>query len=100
MVLYDSPVSGNCYKVRLLLSHLGIEFERRWVDVPAKYHNNACGFSFADGHSEIHKWIRAGAIPAVTYVGLSSVINTPSNPDVLWIATRTSAYINGASLPY
>jgi len=72
----------------------------RWVDVPAKYHNNACGFSFADGHSEIHKWIRAGAIPAVTYVGLSSVINTPSNPDVLWIATRTSAYINGASLPY
>jgi prepilin-type N-terminal cleavage/methylation domain-containing protein/prepilin-type processing-associated H-X9-DG protein len=27
-----------------------------WVDKPATYHNNACGFSFADGHSEIHKW--------------------------------------------
>src|SRR5712691_12723785 len=24
MLLYDSPVSGNCYKVRLLLAHLGI----------------------------------------------------------------------------
>ncbi|MDB6022804.1 MAG: xcpT 2 [Pedosphaera sp.] len=25
-------------------------------DVPAAYLNNACGFSFADGHSEVHKW--------------------------------------------
>ena len=32
-LLYDSPVSGNCYKVRLLLAHLGIEYERRTVDV-------------------------------------------------------------------
>jgi len=28
----------------------------RWADVPACYHNGACGFSFADGHSEIKKW--------------------------------------------
>jgi prepilin-type processing-associated H-X9-DG protein len=27
------------------------------VDVPATYHNGACGFAFADGHSEIHKWV-------------------------------------------
>src|SRR3954463_11060068 len=33
MLLYDSPVSGNCYKVRLLLAHLGIEYERSEVDV-------------------------------------------------------------------
>ena len=33
MLLYDSPISGNCYKVRLLLAHLGIPFERRTVDV-------------------------------------------------------------------
>ena|SRR5471032_270857 len=33
MLLYDSPVSGNCFKVRLLLSHLGIPYERRTVDV-------------------------------------------------------------------
>jgi glutathione S-transferase len=32
-LLYDSPVSGNCYKVRLLLAHLGIEYERQTVDV-------------------------------------------------------------------
>ena len=33
MLLYDSPVSGNCYKVRLLLAHLGIPYERRPMDV-------------------------------------------------------------------
>jgi glutathione S-transferase len=33
VLLYDSPVSGNCYKVRLLLAHLGIPYERRTVDV-------------------------------------------------------------------
>jgi glutathione S-transferase len=33
VLLYDSPVSGNCYKVRLLFAHLGIEYERREVDV-------------------------------------------------------------------
>jgi glutathione S-transferase len=33
MLLYDSPVSGNCYKVRLLLSHLNLPFERRALDV-------------------------------------------------------------------
>jgi glutathione S-transferase len=33
VLLYDSQVSGNCYKVRLLLAHLGVEYERREVDV-------------------------------------------------------------------
>jgi glutathione S-transferase len=33
MLLYDSAVSGNCYKVRLLLAHLGIEVERVEVSV-------------------------------------------------------------------
>ena len=33
MLLYDSPISGNCYKVRLVFAHLGIEYERREVDV-------------------------------------------------------------------
>jgi glutathione S-transferase len=33
VLLYDSRVSGNCYKVRLLLAHLGLDYERREVDV-------------------------------------------------------------------
>jgi glutathione S-transferase len=33
LLLYDSRVSGNCYKVRLLLAHLGRDYERRELDV-------------------------------------------------------------------
>jgi glutathione S-transferase len=33
VLLYDSAISGNCYKVRLLLAKLGIPYERREVDV-------------------------------------------------------------------
>jgi glutathione S-transferase len=33
MLLYDSAVSGNCYKARLLLAHLDIPYERHEVDV-------------------------------------------------------------------
>jgi glutathione S-transferase len=32
-VLYNSMVSGNCYKVRLLAAHLGVELELREVSV-------------------------------------------------------------------
>ena len=33
VLLYDNAVSGNCYKVRLILTLRGIEFERREVSV-------------------------------------------------------------------
>ncbi|HYQ03460.1 MAG TPA: glutathione S-transferase family protein [Polyangiaceae bacterium] len=32
-ILYDYAFSGNCYKVRLLLSQLGIEYETRAIDI-------------------------------------------------------------------
>jgi glutathione S-transferase len=33
MLLYNSAVSGNCYKVRLLFAHLGVPYEIRELDV-------------------------------------------------------------------
>ncbi|HEX7654266.1 MAG TPA: prepilin-type N-terminal cleavage/methylation domain-containing protein, partial [Verrucomicrobiae bacterium] len=30
---------------------------RAWRDMPANYHKGACGFSFADGHAEIKRWV-------------------------------------------
>jgi prepilin-type N-terminal cleavage/methylation domain-containing protein/prepilin-type processing-associated H-X9-DG protein len=38
-----------------------------WGDIPASYHNGACGFSFADGHAEIHKWRSGSSIYPVKY---------------------------------
>ena len=58
-----------------------------WVDIPAIYHNGAGGLSFADGHSEIHKWV-SGTIPKVTYKGMTGLINSKNNKDILWLAKR------------
>ncbi|GGB54818.1 glutathione S-transferase [Tistrella bauzanensis] len=33
MILYDHPLSGNCHKVRMLLSMLGLNVETRFIDV-------------------------------------------------------------------
>jgi glutathione S-transferase len=33
VILYNNQLSGNCYKVRLLLAHLGIPYERVELDV-------------------------------------------------------------------
>jgi prepilin-type processing-associated H-X9-DG protein len=29
-----------------------------WLHLPATYHNNATAFSYADGHSSIHRWLK------------------------------------------
>jgi prepilin-type processing-associated H-X9-DG protein len=59
-----------------------------WVDWPASYHDGACGFSFADGHSEIHKWKVRSTVQAVTY---GSINNTPcrGSQDFGWVIERT-----------
>jgi prepilin-type N-terminal cleavage/methylation domain-containing protein/prepilin-type processing-associated H-X9-DG protein len=73
----------------------------KWVDLPAKAHGNSCGFSFADGHSEIHKWISPSAIPNVTFSpSPKGGIVELRDPDILWIAKHTSEYIDGTPLPY
>ncbi len=72
-----------------------------WVDMPGKAHGNSCGFSFADGHSEIHKWLEPGNIEAPNY---STLIKTGifelGDPDILWMAKHTSTFSDGEGLPY
>ncbi|MEI9961281.1 MAG: prepilin-type N-terminal cleavage/methylation domain-containing protein [Limisphaerales bacterium] len=45
-----------------------------WNDLPASYHGRAGGFSFADGHSEIHRWLEDSTMPPI-------VIHGPLNSD-------------------
>jgi prepilin-type N-terminal cleavage/methylation domain-containing protein/prepilin-type processing-associated H-X9-DG protein len=72
-----------------------------WVDIPAKAHNNACGFSFADGHSEIHKWLQPENIDNVDYVTKAkSPVAHLHDPDILWVAKHTSLRSDGQALPY
>jgi prepilin-type N-terminal cleavage/methylation domain-containing protein/prepilin-type processing-associated H-X9-DG protein len=64
-----------------------------WGNMPANYHNGACGFSFADGHSEIKKW----RDPDTLALHPSAA---PTGPhDVPWVQLRASAPKNAAQ-PY
>jgi prepilin-type processing-associated H-X9-DG protein len=71
-----------------------------WIDVPAKYHDNACNFAFADGHVEIHQWQKPQSIPNVTLSGLLSPAMVPNNPDVWWVGNHTSARTDGRPNPF
>jgi prepilin-type N-terminal cleavage/methylation domain-containing protein len=64
----------------------------KWIDWPATYHNMACGFAFADGHSEIHKWKQGDTKVRNGNVG-QLVPKIPT--DWQWISERTSAKIAG-----
>ena len=61
-----------------------------WTDVPASYHNRACGFSFADGHSEIKRWLDANTIQPVVRRNPSLGNGKVSPQDILWLQQRTS----------
>ena len=64
-----------------------------WRDLPASYHNGACGFSYADAHSEIKKWrdprtkqpvlmkLKPWTTPNADYP-------VPKSEDVAWISER------------
>jgi prepilin-type processing-associated H-X9-DG protein len=58
-------------------------------DCPASYHNGACGFSFADGHSEIHKWVDSRTKPKITRTGYNPGDNK-NNQDVKWLWDHTT----------
>jgi prepilin-type N-terminal cleavage/methylation domain-containing protein/prepilin-type processing-associated H-X9-DG protein len=65
-----------------------------WIDWPGTYHNNACGFAFGDGHSEIKKWVEESTKVIGGNVSRRSVADSPR--DWLWIRERTSARKDGA----
>jgi prepilin-type N-terminal cleavage/methylation domain-containing protein/prepilin-type processing-associated H-X9-DG protein len=62
-------------------------------DVPASYHNGACGFAFADGHSEIHTWHDPRTTPPVNKQGNLPGVNQANNQDVIWLWEHTSTLI-------
>ncbi len=71
-----------------------------WIDIPAKYHANACNFSFIDGHAETHPWQMPQSIPNVTLGGFVSPPAIHNNPDVWWVGTHSSALVSGKPNPF
>jgi prepilin-type N-terminal cleavage/methylation domain-containing protein len=60
-------------------------------DVPGSYHVWSCGFSFADGHAELHKWVTPVLKIPVKFNYTTASISTVSvNADWQWFSQRTT----------
>jgi prepilin-type N-terminal cleavage/methylation domain-containing protein/prepilin-type processing-associated H-X9-DG protein len=65
-------------------------------DVPASYLAGSCGFSFADGHAEMHKW-QTSVLTTDSDVALRfnypvhSVSCSPLNQDWIWLAQHAAS---------
>jgi prepilin-type N-terminal cleavage/methylation domain-containing protein/prepilin-type processing-associated H-X9-DG protein len=66
-----------------------------WRDLPASYHNGACGFSFADGHSEIRRWVEPSTLHPIRRVYNSFNFYTTELRDYQWISERSTAPAGG-----
>jgi prepilin-type N-terminal cleavage/methylation domain-containing protein/prepilin-type processing-associated H-X9-DG protein len=56
------------------------------VDFPASYHGGSAGFSFADGHAEVHKWLDSRTKPPFAQdsaISLNQYLG--GDNDVLWL---------------
>src|SRR5262245_24566538 len=71
-----------------------IRGQEHWRDLPSSHHNGAGGMSFADGHSEIHKWVNQNGktIYPVRYIvwgdSNEKKINLITSPDYEWLQDR------------
>jgi hypothetical protein len=62
------------------------------VDFPASYHNGAGGLNYADGHSEIKKWLDPRTVPRLRKnVELTLNIASARNVDMIWLQERSTS---------
>lgn len=67
-----------------------------WQDIPSVLHNGGCGFTFGDGHAEIHKWKDGRTLAMrVRYQPCQYGQIQANNNDIRWIQDRTTSPIKG-----
>jgi len=65
----------------------------RWPDVPGSYHHWNCGFSWADGHTSMRKWVSSVLkIPVKAGYYADSISTGIGNPDYRWWSEHTSVH--------
>jgi prepilin-type processing-associated H-X9-DG protein len=66
-----------------------------WEDLPASYHDGACGISFADGHAEMHKWRDSSTRITVkkAHPHMNGVVNVAwgEGTDLAWLKSHAGA---------
>ncbi len=69
-----------------------------YLDFPGSIHNGACGLSFADGHSEIHKWHSANTLHGIRYLDWTWLepyfAPGPKDPNLRWLVVDRTPGVN------
>lgn len=93
VLIDEHPGSINDAAFAVQMQHAHTLGQARIIDFPASYHNGACGLAFADGHSEIKKWVDDRTIEPANFGNPLPSLNvaSPNNKDVLWMSERTSS---------
>jgi prepilin-type N-terminal cleavage/methylation domain-containing protein len=85
-----STINDGYFEVLMTTSYPSITLD----DLPANYHNLAGGFSFADGHALIQKWMSPQFQSSAVVSGSS-----PNNLDYEWLMRNTTSQASGQSMP-
>jgi prepilin-type N-terminal cleavage/methylation domain-containing protein/prepilin-type processing-associated H-X9-DG protein len=65
----------------------------KWGNLPGSYHNGAASLSFADGHTELHRWVvggETGTIRPARKGGVGGTFDAVPRTDFQWLKDRTS----------
>jgi prepilin-type N-terminal cleavage/methylation domain-containing protein/prepilin-type processing-associated H-X9-DG protein len=89
---HPDSINDAAFAVQMAVPSMpGTMGDVRIIDYPASFHGGACGFSFADGHSEIHRWKGSAIQPKVRNVEIP--LNQPAGDarnDIIWISDVTT----------
>lgn len=65
----------------------------KWLDLPASYHNGATSFAFADGHSDMHRWLHPQTKPpSLPDAAGLPIVTAQYDEDLDWLLDRMSVY--------
>ena len=89
VMIDESPDSVNDAAFAVKMDPYGAT----WQDLPSILHYGGCGFAFADGHSEIHKWNDNRTLTQlkVKYAPCMYGLVQPNNADIRWLQDGATA---------
>jgi prepilin-type N-terminal cleavage/methylation domain-containing protein/prepilin-type processing-associated H-X9-DG protein len=68
------------------------DYYPEWHDLPASYHNGSAAFSFADGHSSLHRWTQPDTYrpPIPDGANLPISVSSSGKQDLEWVLGHMS----------
>ena len=88
----DGYFLNKAVDINYASSYAGKSSVAQWIDLPASFHNGGASFSFADGHSESHRWkLDSTKLPPMPdAAGLPRSLSSSDITDFNWVVDHMS----------